>query len=283
MTHILGVTLVTIAALSWSTSGLFTRVVSTDLETTLLWHSLFGGLFVLAFYIWVRRDNLRLSHMFSANRGEMIIVVVSSAASCCYIGAFFYTSIANVSFMYGSSALVTVLAVWLLLGHRPTRGTIVASLVATGGVFILVAGGQSFSDFVGLGLAATMTILYSSIPVLTHKFPKIDTIKVAYLSAFLISIAMVPFVDTFTLDTQDLLWLSLYGVVNVFIGFCLYLIGTRMISPVTAGLIGLTEVPLAPILAAMLFAEVVPTPVLVGGLLIIGAAVVHTFLSSQKS
>jgi drug/metabolite transporter (DMT)-like permease len=36
-----------LAALSWSTAGLFPRLVSTDMFTTLFWRSLLGGLTVL--------------------------------------------------------------------------------------------------------------------------------------------------------------------------------------------------------------------------------------------
>ena len=51
----LGVTLLLLAALSWSTAGLFPRLVSTDMATTLFWRSLLGGLTVLGFYLWVER------------------------------------------------------------------------------------------------------------------------------------------------------------------------------------------------------------------------------------
>ncbi len=43
-----GVVLIVLAALSWSTAGLFPRLVSTDVFTTLFWRSLLGGITVLA-------------------------------------------------------------------------------------------------------------------------------------------------------------------------------------------------------------------------------------------
>ena len=44
---VIGMVLVAIAALSWSTAGLFTRVITTDIPTTLFWRSVFGGLAVM--------------------------------------------------------------------------------------------------------------------------------------------------------------------------------------------------------------------------------------------
>ena len=47
MNKYIGPLLILIAAVSWSTAGLFTRVVTTDIPTTLFWRSLFGGMCVL--------------------------------------------------------------------------------------------------------------------------------------------------------------------------------------------------------------------------------------------
>ena len=43
MRNMTGPFLILIAALSWSTAGLFTRLVTTDIPTTLLWRSITGG------------------------------------------------------------------------------------------------------------------------------------------------------------------------------------------------------------------------------------------------
>ena len=52
----LGALFVLVAAIAWSTAGLFTRVVATDVPTTLLWRSIFGGFSVLVISFAVRRD-----------------------------------------------------------------------------------------------------------------------------------------------------------------------------------------------------------------------------------
>lgn len=275
---LLGIILVTIAALSWSTAGLFTRVVTTDIPTTLFWRSLFGGISVLAFYI-ITQHPKKITDLYRVNRGEAVTILVASVATCCFIAAFFYTSIANVSFVYGLSALVTVMVAWPLLRKRPDRLTIIAAVIATLGALILVYGEQNFSDFVGLSLAGAMTLLMASLPVLTHRFPSSDGVKVAYMSAFLIAIFMAFLMSNFTLDSHNALWLFLYGIINVGLGFGVFLIGSRMVTPATAALIGLTEVPLAPIWAALLFAELLTPSVLIGGMIIFCAALLHVFAS----
>jgi drug/metabolite transporter (DMT)-like permease len=276
-----GIVLVVIATLSWSTAGLFTRVVTTDIPTTLFWRSLFGGITVLVFQIVSHRSR-KIMNLSSVNRGEAIAIATASVATCLYISAFFYTSIANVSFIYGMSALVTVMAAWLLLGKRPDKLTVVAAIIATLGVFILVRGGQTFSDFIGLGLAGAMTLLMALLPVLTHRFPNVDGIKVAYLSAFLIAFFMSFKVGDFTLSSHNTLWLILYGVINVGLGFGVYLVGSKMVAPTTSAIIGLVEVPLAPIWAAIIFSEKLTSSVIFGGVIIFSATIMHILITYFK-
>ena len=42
--HRLGVILVAVSTLAWSTAGLFTRAIDADLMTVIVWRSLFGAL-----------------------------------------------------------------------------------------------------------------------------------------------------------------------------------------------------------------------------------------------
>ena len=130
--NVIGMVLVAIAALSWSTAGLFTRVVTTDIPTTLFWRSVFGGLAVVVIYVLHNRPKHPLS-LLTFTRGEMVLAFVSGIAMCFFIAAFFFTSIANVSFVYGTSPLVTVMLAWVLLKDRPQAITLMAVVKADWG------------------------------------------------------------------------------------------------------------------------------------------------------
>ena len=86
-----GILLVLLAALAWSTAGLFTRVVTTDIPTTLFWRSLLGGFCVLAIYLYIqhsqaetKQNHSRQNHIatlreaFHFSRGEVVIGVLST-------------------------------------------------------------------------------------------------------------------------------------------------------------------------------------------------------------
>ena len=102
MNKTVGSILVFVAALSWSTAGLFTRVVSTDIPTTLFWRSFTGGLCVLVVYMILNRT-ANLKKMFQFGVGEGVMAIVNAIATICFISSFFHTTIANVVFVSGKN------------------------------------------------------------------------------------------------------------------------------------------------------------------------------------
>jgi uncharacterized membrane protein YjjP (DUF1212 family) len=57
--HRLGLMLVALAALCWSSAGFFTRLISTDLLTMLFWRGLFSGSAVFLVFFLIERGRAR--------------------------------------------------------------------------------------------------------------------------------------------------------------------------------------------------------------------------------
>ena len=79
-----------------------------------------------------------------------------------------------------------------------------------------------------------------------------------------------------------MLWLALYGIVNVGVGFGVYLLGVNRVSALVAALVGLIEIPLAPIWAWLLFEERLNLFILLGGSVTLTAAVVYIASSGSR-
>ena len=277
-----GVILVLIAAMSWSTAGLFTRVVTTDIPTTLFWRAVFGCICVLLIFLAVRRPK-HLSETWRFRLGEAVVALFSALGMMCFISAFFHTSIANVSFIYGAMPLVTMLMAWLILRDTITPTAIIATLFSCFGAAILVWGGQDFNDLLGIALAFLMTLFMAGTTVSAKFFPEADAMKAAYLSAFMAAVFMLPFATLFPISFQDMVWLALYGIVNIGFGFGVYLLGVARIPALAAALIGLSEIPLAPIWAYLLFNEQLTIAIAIGGSLILLASTIYIVSASKKS
>jgi len=275
---LIGVSLVFIAALSWSTAGLFTRVVTTDIPTTLFWRSLIGGFCVLGIYLCMRRkrggralkrEAIRLS------RGEMVIGALSTAGMICFISSFFHTTIANVSFVYGSMPLVTFLLALVALKERADRVALASCVLCAVGVAVMIGGAQRLDDLLGIALAFAMTFFMASLTVAAKYFPGADAIKATYFSGFLGALVMLPFSSFIGTSPPDYFWLSLYGLVNLGLGFGVYLLGVQHVTATTAALVGLSEIPIAPIWAWLLFAENPGANTVIGGAVMLAATTCH--------
>ena len=274
MRNVTGPFLILIAALSWSTAGLFTRVVTTDIPTTLLWRSIIGGICVLLiYYVMDKKKSFR--DLFAFSFGEFCIAGLSAAGMICFISSFFFTTIANVSFVYGTMPLVTYFLSLIFLREKISIFSVSCCVMSTLGMIIMTFGNAALNDYLGIALALGMTFFMAALTIATKFFPDANTTKATYLSAFLGALAVSPFATHTLLLTSDYIWSGLYGFVNVGLGFGIYLMGVTRVSALAAALIGLIEIPLAPIWAWMLFAEQTSGLVLVGGSLITGTAIVY--------
>ena len=272
---------VLLAATSWSTAGLFTRVVTTDIPTTLFWRSLSGGLCVLGIAMAAQRSkDLRAAFTFS--RGEAVIASLSAAGMICFISAFFHTTIANVVFVYGTMPLVTFIISLVFLGARADAVSLGCCVLSAAGVAVMASGNSLPSDFLGIGLAFGMTFFMAALTVATKFFPNANIKKTTYLSAFMAAFVTAPFATFGNTIPVDYFWLLLYGVVSVSMGFGVYMLGVKRVSALVAALVGLTEIPLAPIWAWLLFDERMTIFVLLGGLVILTSAVIY-IANSGKS
>ena len=98
--------------------------------------------------------------------------------------------------------------------------------------------------------------------------------------AFVAALAMAPFTSFQGTSTHDLLWLWLYGVMNIGVGFGLYLLGVRRIKTVLASLICMIEIPLAPFWTYLVFGETVSRQSLLGGSVVLLAVLGNLAWSS---
>ena len=277
--------LVIVATVMLATAGLFTRVVTTDLQTTIFFRSIFGGASLIIFYlIMTRREqhgtslqpySRRISSLYRFNKGEWVTGTLLACGMICLVSSFFFTSIANATFMFGLLPLVTFGLAFYLIDESATKTAIWACILAAIGTAIVVSGSLNLADIIGLGFALAMTFFVAAFTVATKFFDAANPLKIAYLGAFLAAISMLPFANFTDIAQSDYFWLALYGVTNLGIGFGCYFIGVKRTTAMATALLSMLDVILAPFFAWLLFAEVIATQTLIGGAVITGASLIY--------
>jgi drug/metabolite transporter (DMT)-like permease len=275
-----GVALIALAALSWSTAGLFPRMVSTDVFTTLFWRSLLGGSSVLAVQALLgQRDGM--SSLWKLTRAELWMSLLSSGAMVFFIAAFFFAPVADVVFIYSAFPVITLLLSALVLRTRVRPVDLLCTLTVVAGMGLIVWGQTSTHSLLGSAMSLLATLLFALITVGIKRHPQAQMIKVTYMGTFLAALAMAPFSTFANTSAHDLAWLWLYGVLNVGVGFGLYLLGVRRTKAVLASLVCMIEIPLAPLWVYALFGEKVTQQSLAGGSVIVLAVLVNVLSSGR--
>ncbi len=277
----LGIVLIALAALSWSTAGLFPRIVSTDVFTTLFWRSTLGGISVLAVQaLLIKRHDLR--SLWRLTGPELWMSVAGSGAMVCFIAAFFFAPVADVVFIYSAFPILTLLLSALLLRTAIRRIDVLCTVTVIGGMGLIVWGQTALHNLLGAALSLMATLLFALITIGIKRFPDAEMVKVTYVGAFVAALAMAPFASFGNTSTHDLVWLWLYGFLNVGVGFGLYLLGVRRIKAVLASLVCMIEIPLAPLWVYVFFGEAVARQSLMGGSVIV-LAVLANVLGARRT
>ena len=268
----LGIVLIVVSAVAFSTAGLFTRLIAVDTWTVLFWRGLFGGLFIAGYIAWQHRSRA-LAAVRAIGWIGLLAAGCSTAATICFIHALRLTSVADVMVIGATAPFVTAALAWLWTGERESPVTLAASAVALAGVALMFDSTMSATHLLGNLLAFAMTVLMSIMMVIIRRRRETPMLPAASLSAFLCALAVLPLASPGAVTATDFAWLVLFGTTQFGLGLLLLTMGTRLISATRSALIGALDTPLAPVWVWLAFGEVPLLMTCVGGAIVMAAVI----------
>ncbi len=277
----LGLLLVTASALAWSTAGLFTRIILVDIAAMLVWRGIFGALGILAISC-VLQGRRAVRDFARMGVPGWTFAVISALGMVCFISSLRLTTVAHVSFIYATVPLVAAVLAWLVIGERPRRSALGASILSLFGVAIIVGlgiEGDMFGDLLAFGMTLSLAIMM----VISRRYRDIPIMPAACVSAILSAMMALPFAGDLAVGLPDLGLLAAFGLVNSAIGLALFTLGARLVPAIETALIGALETPLAPIWVLIFFAEVPSGATLVGGGIVLVAVLGHIIHQNRKT
>lgn len=273
-TYRLGVLLVTIAVVAWSTAGLFTRLIGLDAPTVLFWRGVLGAIGTVAVMAVLPQLGSVGSFRHLGLSG-WAYGATTALAMLFFVSGLLYTSVANVAFMMAAVPFVAGFLGWVILREVPTRGAIVASVVAVLGVGIMV-GFSPTGIVAGDGLAMAMALFMAAMILFSRRFPDAPALAVTALASALSALIVAPWAQLTGLSGAEFGLLVAFAVVNQVLGFGLFILGARLLPPMETALIGALEAPLAPLWVWLVLAEAPGRAGLIGGGIVFAALIVHT-------
>jgi drug/metabolite transporter (DMT)-like permease len=275
-----GVAVVLVAAVAWSSTGLFVRIIPLDAWTQLFWRGFFGGVTALVFV--VMRDRGRMASTYrSFGLSFWLFTACNTAGMLAFITSMKLTTVAHVTIIYSTMPLGAALLSWLLLKEVPSRSSVVGSVVAAAGVTLTVVAGAGEGSIYGDSIAILMTCTMIAALVVQRAGGPVDPVASAALAGFACTICAAPLAHPFDLTAYDLAMLILFGMVNTGFGFILFFIGARFIPATVSGLIGALDAPLAPFWVWLVLGETPWLTTIIGGAMVIAAVVGHILWSAR--
>jgi len=284
--RVLGVPLVLLAGMFWSTSGIIYRLI----EEATAWQVLFyRSLALFSLMIFCLAVKFRLNffkNIANSIRLHLIGGFCLGIAFTGYIHALEYTSVANAMLILAIAPFITALLGIVILREKLFGYMWFCMIFTALGLSIMV--GEEISFGRGLGeLSALIAVLgFSGMTISIRANKKNDllpTILFASFFAAVISALMIFFKgDLFVLENKDFFYSCGMGIFQIGFGSILYTAGARHLIAVELTLLSLTEVILGPILVWIFLDESPSIMGLVGGILILSSIVAMALLGFKK-
>jgi drug/metabolite transporter (DMT)-like permease len=277
----LGLILVTASAVIWSTAGLYTRLVSTDLPTTLLWRGVFGALGITTL-LALQKRSLAFTEFRAMGWREWAYACMGALGMVAFISSLRTTTVAHAAVIYAVVPFAAAGLGWIFLRERPSAIALAASSAAVVGVAIMVGIGREGSLF-GDFLSLLMTLCMACLMVMSRRWQKIAMVPASGLSALLSALAVLPFATPLSPNPGDWAALLAFGITNSALGMVLFATGSKYLPAIESALIGALDAPLAPIWVWLVFSETPSRPTIIGGMIVLAAVVLHVLMQEKKS
>ncbi len=268
----IGVLLLVTAAVTYSTAGIFTKGVAAGAWSVIFWRGIFAAAFTTG---WTIRKGTFRHNFFEMGKSGWIVGIIGALGTAAFIPAFKLTSIANVSFIYAVAPLIAAIFAWQAIGERITMRTALGSVLALIGVGIIVSGSFGQVNLQGDGLTLVMTTAMATIMVIYRKYPETPGAGPSVIQSLFLLPPSFAFGSPFQTAPFEILVLAAFGLLFAIASVTLAEGAKRVPSGQTALIVAL-EVPLAPLLALVIFFEIPTTATMIGGALVLAAILAST-------
>ena len=261
-----------LAAILWSTSGLFIKILDWQPLSILAARSFFAA---IVFLVYLRRIPMRF------NLWQLLAAGMFILTQFLFITSTKLTTAANAIFLQYTAPIYVVLLAFWFLHEKPSRVDWLSMLIIFIGLTLFFGDKLSTEGFYG-NLLAILSGVTSAVMMVSFRAQKDGNPAESNLIAFLITAAFgFPFVlkETWTMESWSIL--AFLGVFQIGFAFIFFTQGIKHIPALEANLIGTLEPVLNPIWVFLFYGESMGAYALIGGLVVLGGVVLSAAGSAK--
>ena len=266
-----------VSGFGFGSTGAISRSIDADAWQIASWRALIGGTAALVYAV-VRgrvggsRGRLRLGATLGPQ--GLLLAGLAAASMILYIDALQRTEVANVTVISATVPFLAAGMAWLILRERLRRSTVVAALVSVSGVTMTVVGNLGPGDLDGNLRAVALALILALLIVLIRRFEGADAVVALGSAGVLLFVVALVVADPLGVAGDQAPIIVFFGLVFA-ASLVLWTEGARLIPAAEAGLLASSETPFSILLAWVVLAEAPPLVTVAGGLLVLGAVLVH--------
>lgn len=261
-----------VAALLWSTGGLFIKATPLDAFQLSFGRSLCAAVTVA---VLTRREGFRVTGL------TLVSSVLYAALLLLFVMANKLTTAANAIFLQYTAPLYLLILEPLLFKERFRRGDVFVVVACIAGMSLFFVGQLRPQDVEG-NLTALASGVCFALFLLSLRYPRAAGVNrassVIYGNLLLCLVTLPSFVPVAgTLTTKDVLIVLYLGVVQIGLAYTLFTLGmARGVRSLDAGVVGYIEPMLNPVWVFLFLGERPSNWAILGGTIIIAAVLTHT-------
>lgn len=257
-----------------STSGLFTRLLSTDGFTNATGRAFFA-LLMLTAVLFVRDRQKTFAALVGIGFWGVLFALLNALGMVLSMLSLQHTVVANFFMIFATAPFAAAIVGRLFLGEPLEKMTLLAAVAGFVGIAIMMFSGARSGGLLGDLLACLVVLTYSGTVLALRRDPKIDILPVVCATMLFSGLMALPFADFGVAARQDWLLLAAFGVIQIGIGNLFIFNAVKRIPAGQSGLLGILNAAFAPIWVFVFLGEVPPASTLIGGAIILAAAAAH--------
>ena len=265
-------------------TALFSKLIKLSaLDITLL-RSVFAA---IAIYLYIRYR--RESVLLKQGRDYFIVALLGVLLATHWVTYFHAMQIASIA--VGAISLYTFPVITVFLeplfhGQRPQLHDIVSAIAVVFGIYLMMPGFDLDNEITqGVISGVVSALLFALRNILTRKyFMHYPARHALFYQSIVVMIVLLPFMHVAFDEVNDIQWgqLLLLGIVFTALPHTLFAHSLLHLKAKTASLIACMQVVYATIFAALVLQEIPALNTMLGGLIVLSAAMYESYASTQR-
>ena len=272
--HRRGLAAVAVAAVVWSTGGLFIKLLPFSALTILFYRSVFAALLFAAVY---RKQVLLF------NRQSLLTVVFYALLLVSFVSATKMTTAANAIFLQYTAPIYILIAEPLLFKMKLQRINVFTIVACIIGMLLFFGDGLDTGGGMGNVVALFSGLMLAGL-LLSQRLNHPDYhIGAIFWGNILVAVIGLPaFMQSASPTGNEFLMLCFLGFIQIGVGYLLFTYGLKRTLAIESALLAMIEPILNPLWVWIGYGERPSNYALIGGAIIIVALAVRTLLTERR-